>query len=83
MADSMASHDEVNSEFPSRCQRSLIEHDVIANQFLSIDDARSKIEAWRRDYNYHRPHSALGQLTPNEYLKRSANEGKEAAIFQL
>jgi putative transposase len=29
------------------------------NQFLSIADARSKIEAWRTDYNQHRPHSAL------------------------
>ena len=54
-----------------------------ANQFLSIDDARSKIEAWRTDYNHHRPHSTLGQLTPSEYLNRSAIEGKEAANFQL
>jgi transposase InsO family protein len=35
-----------------------------ANQFLSIEDARSKIEAWRIDYNLHRPHSSLGQLNP-------------------
>lgn len=28
-----------------------------ANQFLSIEDASSKIEAWRADYNLHRPHS--------------------------
>jgi putative transposase len=34
-----------------------------ANQFLSIDDARSKIEAWRMDYNHLRPHSSLGQRT--------------------
>jgi putative transposase len=54
-----------------------------ANQFLSIDDARSKIEAWRVDYNVHRPHSSLGQLTPREYLNRSAGEGQEAAFFQL
>jgi putative transposase len=54
-----------------------------ANQFLSIDDARSKIEAWRVDYNVHRPHSSLGQLTPREYLNRSAREGQEAAFFQL
>jgi putative transposase len=54
-----------------------------ANQFLSIDDARSKIEAWRVDYNLHRPHSSLGQLTPREYLNGSAREGQEAAFFQL
>ena len=37
-----------------------------ANQFLTIADARSKIEAWRVDYNLHRPRSALGQLSPRE-----------------
>jgi putative transposase len=50
------------------------------NQFLSIDDARSKIEAWRKDYNLHRPHSALGQLTPDEYLKRRLTEEKKPRI---
>jgi transposase-like protein len=29
-----------------------------ANWFLSLDDARRKIEAWRADYNEARPHSA-------------------------
>jgi len=28
--------------------------------FMSLDDARSKMEAWRRDYNEVRPHSAIG-----------------------
>jgi putative transposase len=35
--------------------------------FLSLDDAREKVEAWRRDYNEERPHSALGNATPEEY----------------
>ena len=35
--------------------------------FLSLDDARNKVEAWRRDYNGTRPHSALGNATPEEY----------------
>jgi hypothetical protein len=26
-----------------------------ANQFLSIEDARRKIESWRTDYNFRRP----------------------------
>ncbi len=30
------------------------------NWFLSLDDAKAKIESWRQDYNEHRPHSALG-----------------------
>ncbi len=38
------------------------------HQFLSLDDARRKIETWRRDYNEERPHSSLGQLTPREFV---------------
>jgi putative transposase len=36
------------------------------HQFLSLDHAKTIIEAWRRDYNEHRPHSLLGDLTPSE-----------------
>jgi putative transposase len=32
--------------------------------FMSLDDARSKLEDWRRDYNEVRPHSAIGYKTP-------------------
>jgi len=39
------------------------------NWFLSLEDAREKIEAWRRDYNEWRPHSSLDNLTPNQYLE--------------
>jgi putative transposase len=43
-------------------------------QFLSLDDAREQIERWRVDYNAHRPHSSLGNLTPSEFAKqRQAN----------
>jgi putative transposase len=38
-------------------------------QFLSLDDARAKIEAWRVDYNQRRPHSSLGHLTPSEFVR--------------
>jgi putative transposase len=38
--------------------------------FLSLDDAREKIETWRRDYNEFRPHSALDNMTPDEYMKK-------------
>ena len=46
-----------------------------ANQFLSIDDARSKIEAWRNDYNLRRPHSSLGHMTPGEFVKAGHTNG--------
>jgi putative transposase len=35
--------------------------------FVGLDDARTTIEDWRRDYNEVRPHSSLGDLTPKEY----------------
>jgi hypothetical protein len=39
-----------------------------ANYFLSLADAREKIEAWRIEYNTERPHSSLGYLTPEEFV---------------
>ena len=41
--------------------------------FLSLDDARQKIETWRQDYNEVRPHSSLGNLTPIEFSRRTSN----------
>jgi len=35
--------------------------------FLSLNDARAKIEAWRSGYNETRPHGSLGWATPAEY----------------
>ena len=55
-----------------------------ANVFVSLHDARQKIEAWRIDYNEHRPHSSLGDLTPQEFAEQAATTGlQEAAHFQL
>lgn len=34
--------------------------------FTGLADARATVEAWRRDYNDRRPHSALGYRTPAE-----------------
>lgn len=38
--------------------------------FLSLTDARSKIDAWRRFYNEERPHSALQWQTPAEFARQ-------------
>jgi putative transposase len=44
--------------------------------FLSLQDARSKIEGWRRMYNESRPHGALDWLTPTEFA-RQCRAGQE------
>ena len=38
------------------------------NWFLSLEDAEEKVESWRRYYNGERPHSALGNLSPREFV---------------
>ena len=40
------------------------------NWFLSMEDAQAKIEKWRRDYNEFRPHSSLGDLTPEQFVAK-------------
>jgi putative transposase len=48
-------------------------------QFMSLDDARERIEAWRVDYNQHRPHSSLGHLTPSEFVRsRQDNRARKS-----
>lgn len=42
------------------------------NWFMNLQEARMKIEAWRRDYNQARPHSALGYQTPEEFAAQAA-----------
>ena len=37
--------------------------------FPSLDDLRRRLDLWRHEYNYIRPHSALGNLTPSAYRK--------------
>ena len=40
-----------------------------ANWFVTLADARRKIEAWRLDYNEARPHSSLGYLAPRQFAQ--------------
>ena len=42
-----------------------------ASWFLSLADARDRLEAWRRDYNEERLHSALGSLTPRAFAAQA------------
>jgi putative transposase len=54
-----------NGKFRTEC--------LNANWFLSLDEARVKCEAWRRDYNEVRPHSAIGNRTPMELHRIAAS----------
>ena len=50
-------------------------------QFISLSDAQRQLDLWRCDYNAVRPHSALGDRTPNEM--RQAYEATEAGDTQV
>jgi putative transposase len=51
-----------NGKFRAEC--------LNAHWFMTLDDARRKCEAWRRDYNEERPHSAIGNKVPIELVDR-------------
>lgn len=42
-----------------------------ASWFLSPADARDRLEAWGRDHDEERPHSALGSLTPRAFAAQA------------
>ena len=48
-----------NGSFRDECRQ--------VNWFLSLEDARAKIEQWRRDYNEFLPHSSPGNMAPGEF----------------
>jgi hypothetical protein len=50
-------------------------------QFISVADAQHQLDSWRRDYNAMRPHSALGDRTPDEM--RQAHEGTDVGAAQV
>jgi putative transposase len=37
--------------------------------FATLAEAKESIEGWRQEYNESHPHSALGERTPNEFVK--------------
>jgi putative transposase len=49
------------------------------HEFVTLHDAREKLQAWQDDYNHHRPHGSLGHLTPNEFVRRRSVQPEEAA----
>ena len=55
-----------NGKFRAEC--------LNAHWFMNLDDAREKLENWRRDYNEFRPHSAIGNIPPVELVNRMADQ---------
>jgi putative transposase len=47
--------------------------------FETLAEAQIILDLWRHDYNETRPHSALGYLTPAQFLERSQDKKKERA----
>jgi transposase InsO family protein len=50
--------------------------------FFSVEDARQKLEAWRKDYNEQRPHSALGGIPPLEFIQRVVENEKNTSTAE-
>jgi putative transposase len=46
--------------------------------FSSLAQARTDITEWKEDYSRNRPHSSLGNITPNEFAMKIALK-KQAA----
>ena len=44
------------------------------NWFLSLDDAKKKIECWRKEYNEFRPYSSLDDQTPEQVYETCLNK---------
>ena len=59
-----------NGKFRDEC---LNEH-----WFLTLQEAQLVIEAWRREYNEERTHSAIGNLTPMEFINHHHNQPQTA-----
>ena len=73
IADRTISDEYVRFMFPhaKRLVR-LLHNTELLNEtlFRSLAHARLMLDAWREDYNHHRPHSKLGWLTPAGYAAR-------------
>ncbi len=55
-----------NSRFRDEC--------LNEEMFLHLEDARTKIERWRKLYNEERPRGSLGMKTPQQFEDEFKNE---------
>lgn len=52
------------------CRQLGVDECLNMHPFLALAHAQQQLDAWRVDYNEHRPHSSLGHLTPNEFVRQ-------------
>jgi putative transposase len=64
--------------FNSKCRDEFLN----AEEFDTVRHARALAGAWQADYNDHRPHSALGYQTPNEFARTCAASVRAAPSLQ-
>jgi putative transposase len=57
--------------FIERFNRSYRQGVLNAYLFNTLEDVREQTQIWVDDYNHHRPHDALGGLSPVNYRKKS------------
>ena len=65
--------------FNGRLRDELLNEEV----FDSLRDAKQRLARWRHDYNYTRPHSALGGLTPAARRALEQSEGSTPAALEI
>lgn len=54
-----------------RLHRTLKAEVIQARQFRSLSDCQRSFDEWREDYNFVRPHEAIGMITPSERFRVS------------
>jgi putative transposase len=51
-----------------------------AHWFLSLEDTKEKIEIWREEYNTFRPHSCLGDMTPEMFIEKQVKTAEFSTL---
>ncbi len=54
-----------------RMHRTLKAEVIQARQFRSLSDCQKDFDEWREDYNFIRPHDAIGMMTPSDRFRIS------------
>jgi len=49
--------------------------------FITMAQARRVIELWRIEYNTERPHSSIGNITPEEYAEKLMAQIAESTLL--